>query len=32
MRYPTVTGTSVIVSFPKISMTFTATVYRPGLS
>jgi hypothetical protein len=25
-RYPTFTGTSVIVSFPKISMTLTATV------
>ena len=24
--YPTVTGTSVIVSLPKMSMTFTATV------
>ena len=30
--YPTFTGTSVIVSLPKMSITFTATVYRPGLS
>ena len=25
-RYPTYTGTSVIVSLPKMSITFTATV------
>ena len=29
---PTLMGTSVIVSFPKMSITFTATVYRPGRS
>lgn len=29
---PTVTGTRDVVSFPKISMTLTATTYRPGPS
>ncbi len=28
--YPIVTGTSVIVSLPKMSMTFTAMTWRPG--
>jgi hypothetical protein len=30
--YPTLTGSRVIVSFPNMSMTLTATVYRPGRS
>jgi len=29
--YPTVTGTRLVVSFPKMSITFTATMYRPAL-
>ena len=28
--HPTLTGTNVIVSLPKMSITFTATVYRPA--
>jgi serine/threonine protein kinase len=30
--YPAVIGINVIVSLPKMSMTFTATTYRPGLA
>jgi len=30
--HPTVTERSVIVSLPKMSITFTAIVYRPGLA
>ena len=30
--YTTLTGTSVIVSFPKMSITFTVAVLRPGLA
>jgi hypothetical protein len=29
---PMVTGTGVIVSLPKMSIDFTATVLRPGLA
>jgi len=31
-RYPTFTGTRVMVSLPKIAITFTTTVYLPARS
>ena len=32
LSYPTVTGTSDIVSLPKMSITFTAITWRPGFA
>ncbi|MBI2779263.1 MAG: hypothetical protein HYX62_05715 [Gammaproteobacteria bacterium] len=29
LHHPTFTGTSTMVSLPKMSITFTATVWRP---